>query len=179
MTQAMTTIEPDGVEVERATHADAAIVDTMVREIAAHQDQLEAVRTTSARWADLLHRPDVIVLIARRAGEPIGYVSAIRRLHLWSGADVLALDDLYVREGARNGGVGRLLMNELASRYAAPDRLTITWGVEPTNEAALRFYRRLGASLRTKVVASWRPTPMRDTAERAASGDPPSRTREA
>lgn len=163
MTQATTETDPDVVEVERATQADAEIVDAMVREIAAHQDQLDAVRTTSARWVDLLQRPDVIVLLARHAGAPIGYVSAIRRLHLWSGRDVLALDDLYVRESARNGGVGRLLMNELASRFAATDRLMITWGVEPTNEAALRFYRRLGANLRTKVVASWHPTAVGDT----------------
>lgn len=79
----------------------------------------------------MLARPDVVVLLTERDGEPAGYVSAVRRLHLWLGRGILGLDDLFVREGYRGAGVGHLLMTELA---------------------ALRFYRRLGAELRTTVV---------------------------
>ncbi len=145
------------VVLDRATPADADVVDAMVREIAAHQDQLAAVRTTAARWAELLERSEVIVLVARRDGVPVGYVSAVRRFHLWTGSDVLALDDLYVRESDRGRGVGEVLMAELARRFAVPDGLTVSWGVEPGNEGAIRFYRRLGATLRPKVVAGWAP----------------------
>jgi ribosomal protein S18 acetylase RimI-like enzyme len=130
----------------------------MVREIADHEGQLEHVKVTTERWAQMLARPDVIVLVARRGDAVLGYVSSIRRIHLWSEKDILALDDLYVREEARDGGVGRALMAALAGSYAAPDQLTVTWGVEPDNEAAHRFYRRLGASLRDKVIAGWSPT---------------------
>lgn len=143
------------VTVRRAGPDDAATVMEMVREIATLEGHQEHVGVTTERWAGLLTRPDVIVLIASQGAEPVGYVSAIRRLHLWSGRDVLALDDLYVREHARNAGVGQTLMTALAGRYAAPDRLTVTWGVEPGNHAAQRFYLRLGASLRDKVVAGW------------------------
>jgi hypothetical protein len=41
---------------------------------------------------------------------------------------------------------------------AAPDQLLIRWGMEPDNVDAQRFYRRLGATLRPKVLASWAPT---------------------
>jgi GNAT superfamily N-acetyltransferase len=98
----------------------------------------------------------VTVLLAERDGAAVGYVSAVRRLHLWTGGDVLALDDLFVRPGNRDGGVGRRLMTALAE-LAAPERLLITWGVEPDNVDAQRFYRRLGATLRTKVLAAWAP----------------------
>jgi hypothetical protein len=40
---------------------------------------------------------------------------------------------------------------------AGPGQLTITWGMEPDNHAAQRFDRRLGASLRDKVLAGWLP----------------------
>ncbi|MGN6753819.1 MAG: GNAT family N-acetyltransferase [Intrasporangium sp.] len=157
------------VVVRRAAPTDAESVMEMVREIAAHEGQSEHVTVTSARWADVLARPDVIVLLASRDGRDLGYVSAIRRLHLWSDRDVIALDDLYVREEARNAGVGRALMATLASRHAEPDRLKITWGVEPDNLAAQRFYQRLGAGLRHKVVAGWDPTGYADVVRSGAA----------
>ncbi|MET8837990.1 GNAT family N-acetyltransferase [Micromonospora sp. NPDC004540] len=146
----------DTITIRRAGPDDATIVDTLVREIAAHEGDSAQVTVTVAGWRSLLGRADVTVLLAERAGEPLGYVSAQRRLHLWSGGDILALDDLYVRAQARDGGVGRRLMTALARR-AAVDRLTIRWEVKPENAAAQRFYRRLGARLFTKVIAGWRP----------------------
>lgn len=142
------------LRIRKAEPADAELVLEMVREIADHQDQGEHVTTTAGRWRELLGRPEVTVLIAERDGAALGYVSAVRRLHLWTGGDVIGLDDLYVRAGSRDLGVGQALMVEL-SRLAAPEQLTIAWGVEPHNEAAIRFYDRLGANLRNKVVASW------------------------
>ena len=144
------------VPIRRATPDDAPDVATMVREIAAHEDQAAHVHVPDARWRTLLARPDVIVLLAERGGGAVGYVSAVRQLHLWTGGDVLALDDLYVRPGARDAGVGRRLMAALAA-LAAPERLLIRWGVEADNVDAQRFYRRLGATLRPKVLAAWTP----------------------
>ncbi|MFC0029970.1 GNAT family N-acetyltransferase [Micromonospora chaiyaphumensis] len=146
----------DTITIRRACPDDAPVVDTLVREIAAHEGDSAHVHVTASGWRDLLGRADVTVLLAERAGEPLGYVSAQRRLHLWTGGDILALDDLYVRAQARDGGVGRELMTALA-RCAAVDRLTIRWEVKPENVAAQRFYRRLGARLFTKVVAGWPP----------------------
>ncbi|MGY1806343.1 GNAT family N-acetyltransferase [Blastococcus sp. SYSU D00669] len=143
------TIRPAGPD-------DAPEVAAMVREIAEHEDQSAHVHVDEALWRTLLGRPDVTVLLAERDGAAVGYVSAVRRLHLWTGGDVLALDDLFVRPGCRSGGVGRRLMTALAA-VAAPERLLITWGVEPENTDAQRFYRRLGARLRPKVLAAWSP----------------------
>lgn len=133
----------------------------MLGELADHQDEGEFVLVTVDHWRELLGRDDVIVLLAERAGEGMGYVSALRRPYLWTGGEVLALDDLYVRKAFRDSGVGRELMIELA-RYAQPDNLTITWGMRPENDQAQRFYTRLGARLRPKVVASWAPTSYAD-----------------
>jgi ribosomal protein S18 acetylase RimI-like enzyme len=152
------------VDVRRAGPDDAGTVLTMVREIAAQEGDASAVRGTPASWAAMLARPEVVVLLAERDGRPVGYVSAVRRLHLWLGTDILGLDDLFVREGYRDAGVGRLLMIELARRAAAED-LLVRWEMREDNVAAQRFYRRLGASLRTKVVAAWTPE-----AQRAVTG---------
>jgi ribosomal protein S18 acetylase RimI-like enzyme len=144
------------VDVRRAGPEDAETVLTMVREIAAHEGDASDVVSDLAAWKAMLARPEVVVLVARRDGHPAGYVSAVRRLHLWLGEDILVLDDLYVREGFRDAGVGRLLMLQLA---ALADGTLIRWEMREDNHAAQRFYRRLGASLRTKVIACWRPGP--------------------
>jgi GNAT superfamily N-acetyltransferase len=136
----------------------------MVREIAVHEGEAIDVTGTPESWAAVLARPEVVVLIAERDGQPVGYVSAVRRLHLWLGRDILGLDDVFVRDGYRDAGVGRLLMTELA-RWAEPQDLVIQWEMREDNTAAQRFYRGLGATLRTKVIASW---PVE--AQRAATG---------
>ncbi|MGY1653624.1 N-acetyltransferase family protein [Geodermatophilus sp. SYSU D01119] len=151
--------------VRRAGPGDADVVLALVREIAAHEGDVSDVRSTAGTWAAMLARPDVLVLVAERAGEAVGYVSAVRRLHLWLGSDVLALDDLFVRDGHRDTGVGRSLMTELA-RLATAEDLVVRWEVREDNAAAQRLYRRLGARLWPKVVAWWPPE-----AQRALLGD--------
>ena len=143
--------------IRRAMPGDAATVHALVLEIAAHEGNLEGVHVTPQGWEALLERDDVVVLLAERDRLVLGYTSAVRRLHLWSGGDILAVDDVYVRPGERSRGLGRELLASMA-RYAAPERLLITWGVESENDRAQMFYARLGATLRPKVLAGWTPT---------------------
>lgn len=142
------------VTVRPATTGDAPVVVAMVTELAAHQSQAEHVTADADRWRAMLDRADVTVLLAEVGHDAVGYVSAVSRLHLWRGVEVLALDDLYVRPGHRDQAVGRRLMRELARRAAGR---TISWGVQPDNDAAIRFYRRLGAVVSTKVTCTWTP----------------------
>jgi len=137
---------------------DAHTVAGLVTEFAAHQQQSACVTADAAAWRGMLNRPDVVVLLAEVDGEPVGYVSALVRPHLWTGEEVVALDDLYVRPGHRDRGIGRRLMRELA-RCAAGR--TISWGVQPDNHAAVRFYRGLGATVSTKVTCTWPPASQR------------------
>jgi ribosomal protein S18 acetylase RimI-like enzyme len=140
------------VTIRAATPDDAETVLALVNEIAAHQHQTDHVTAEAATWRSLLTRSEVTVLLAEDDGHPVGYVSAVRRLHLWSGRDVVALDDLYVRATHRDRSIGRQLMEELARRA---EGRTITWGVQPGNDAALRFYDRLGATSYPKVICAW------------------------
>ncbi|GAA1931360.1 GNAT family N-acetyltransferase [Nocardioides marmoribigeumensis] len=144
------------VAVLRAGVEDADLVRTMLIELATHERTAHAVHSTSEDWQRMLGSEAVVVLIAYLDDEPVGYVSGIRQLNLWVGHDILAMDDLYVRAEARDRGVGNMLMAALAE-VASQGDLLVTWGVRSDNDAGHRFYQRLGATLRTKVVASWRP----------------------
>ncbi|MGO4535740.1 GNAT family N-acetyltransferase [Leifsonia sp. 2MCAF36] len=128
----------------------------MVREFAEQKESLEHVAIAADGWQVILARPDIAVLIAEAEGEIIGYASTIGHFHLWSGGDVLALDDLNLRPSHRSKGVGSQLMSTVA-RLAARDDLPVLWGVRLNNHSAQRFYTRLGANLRTKMTATWAP----------------------
>jgi GNAT superfamily N-acetyltransferase len=144
------------ITTRRARVTDAATVHAMVLEIADHEGDGQHVHVTPDRWRDLLARPDVVVFLAFQGEATVGYASATRQLHLWSGHDVLALDDLYVRAAARSRGVGAQLMRTVAT-YAEPESLLIRWTLYETNDGAHRFYERLGATVNPKLVASWQP----------------------
>jgi GNAT superfamily N-acetyltransferase len=144
------------LQLREARVTDAEALDEMVRELAAHEGSSADVQVVVEGWRELLARPDVTVLLATQSDEPIGFASTVRRLHLWSGRELLALDDLYVRAGHRDAGVGGRLMAGVA-RIAARDDLLVVWGVRLDNHAGQRFYARLGATLHTKMSASWTP----------------------
>lgn len=148
------------VLIRQATAADAEILDEMVRELATHEKSLEHVRVDAAAWRTLLTRRDVRVLIVEQDSRVLGFASTVRRVHLWTGGDVLALDDLYVRPGHRGKGLGGRLMAAVA-RLADEDELLVQWGVRLDNHAGQRFYARLGARLDTKMNASWTPAQYR------------------
>ena len=153
------------VRVRRATPVDARTLQVMLRELADHEGDGHHVHVDVGRWAELHAEPRVVVLIAEDGAGQLGYVSAVRQLNLWMGSDILDLDDLYVREEARNRGVGDQLMSTLA-RHAWTEQLLIRWEMRADNGGAQRFYRRLGATLRTKVIAVWRPVDYADRAQR-------------
>jgi ribosomal protein S18 acetylase RimI-like enzyme len=144
------------VLIRRADSQDAATVGELLLELAEHEDTAHAVRASVEDWTRMLSDRAVVVLIARIDDRPVGYVSGVRQLNLWVGQDILAMDDLYVRAEARDRGIGGRLMAALA-HHAQDDNLLITWGVREDNDAGHRFYRRLGATLRTKMVAAWQP----------------------
>jgi len=86
-------------------------------------------------------------LIACRDGTPIGYVF----YHHGYDPDemrgrVLYVIDLYVTEKERNLGIGRLLMDSVASVCMGTCGIDIYFGVWAKNKPAQAFYKTLGAT---------------------------------
>lgn len=171
----MTTPAPepfrDPLTVRRATPDDAEALQVLLLELADHEQEGQHVHVDVDRWREMLADPRVVVLLAGTPDAVVGYVSAVRQLHLWTGGDLLALDDLYVRPACRGRRVGERLMGALAG-YAATEQLLIRWEMRDDNHDAQRFYRRIGATLRPKVIAGWRPHDYAPHA--AASAEAPS-----
>lgn len=152
------------LRIRPAVAEDAALLVTMIRELAEHQGQTQHVRTTAE---GLLRdafgpRPLAFFLVAEADGAPAGYLSWTEAYGVWAGGAYLSLDDLFVREPWRGTGVGRALMSSFAARAGGR---RARWEVESGNTGARRFYEALGAELAEKVIVRWSPEAMAGVAQ--------------
>ena len=79
------------------------------------------------------------------AGRPAVGVAQLRfRLSVWTGADDAWLEDLFVLESARRGGVGRALVEACAERSRARGCRRLQLDTNESNTTALALYEKLG-----------------------------------
>jgi GNAT superfamily N-acetyltransferase len=63
-----------------------------------------------------------------------------------SGRPILYIKELFVDESVRNHGIGAALMKEAAKEAQRTGCSSMKWQVARWNDAAIRFYERLGAT---------------------------------
>jgi ribosomal protein S18 acetylase RimI-like enzyme len=121
---------------------DAEHVVAMVRGLARHVGRDAVPRLTPEqlnRGRDL-----VDVVVAGESGRLIGACLSLMTFSTWRGARGLYVVDLFVEAKARGRNIGLLLLKRAAARGMARGASFIKLEVDHTNEAAVRFYERLG-----------------------------------
>ena len=109
-------------------------------------DESPGLILSDAQWEEILdRRPAFGVVIAEVGGEVVGYLCHHEGYDLDRGGPVVYVFDLFVREAARGGGVGRALMAEAGAACAAIGGREILFDVWKRNAGAVAFYARLGA----------------------------------
>ncbi|CDX26014.1 GCN5-like N-acetyltransferase [Mesorhizobium sp. ORS 3324] len=137
------------VDVRWATTEDAEALAIMLCEMAAHYRQAPLdhgrAAATARQWLGDESPAYPHFALAFAGGEVAGLAS-VAIAH--PGIDLerlMFLKDLFVRDSARNKGVGRALIGFLAGHCLAKGIGRIDLTTEDWNEGALRFYDRLGA----------------------------------
>lgn len=94
-------------------------------------------------WRQAMRRvgPDDVVLVAERAGRLIGFVAVWQCAE--AGYDAM-IANLHVRPGLRGRALGRRLLGAAAERLTACGHRSACLWVYAANQAAVRFYERLG-----------------------------------
>ncbi|TIS56727.1 MAG: GNAT family N-acetyltransferase [Mesorhizobium sp.] len=137
------------VDVRWATTGDAEALATVLCEMATHyrQPPLDHDRATAAarQWLGD-ESPAYPHFALAFAGSEVAGLASVAIAH--PGIDLerlMFLKDLFVRDSARNQGVGGALVGLLAG-YCLDKRIgRIDLTTEDWNDGALRFYDRLGA----------------------------------
>lgn len=96
----------------------------------------------ASTWARLLDPAEPVHgAIARdRAGSAVGLVHYIRHRTCWDTADSCYLQDLYVDEAQRGGGVGAALIAHVVQAAAGFGAARVHWLTHETNSRAMRLY---------------------------------------
>lgn len=146
----------DIVTIRPAAPADAAVLAAMIRELAEHEGSTDEAKFSVEQVERALdgNPPRLRALLAEDSARAAGFVTYTIDFAIWTGGDVIRVDDLFVSDRARGRGTGRRLMAAIAE-LAIADGMTARWEIEPKNLRAQQFYRGLGVAIRDKIVARW------------------------
>ena len=89
-------------------------------------------------------------LLASAATEPSGVCQLRFRHSVWTASPDCWLEDLYVEDGARGGGVGSALVRLAFERARARGARRIELDTNESNTGAIRLYESLGFSAASK-----------------------------
>lgn len=150
------------MNIRDATAADAAEIERMIHELVAYESHTGTLAFSVAQLAAALSgsAPRLRALVAEDDDGLIGFVSYTIDFAIWTGGDVIRVDDVFVRERARGSGAGTRLMLRIAE-LALAGGMTCRWEIEPANLGAQYFYGTLGVDVREKMIARWSEAAMR------------------
>jgi GNAT superfamily N-acetyltransferase len=137
-----------------AEPGDAAVILAFIRELAAYERLLDAVKITLEDVRAILFSaaPKAFCDIADTGEGPVGFALWFYSVSTFEGRHGLYLEDLYVRPTARGAGIGRALLAGLARRCVAENLARLEWAVLDWNAPAIAFYDKLGASAQTDWI---------------------------
>jgi GNAT superfamily N-acetyltransferase len=143
-----------GFGIREAVEADVPLIASLVRGLAEYERLLDEVTLTEEGLRQALfgpHRYAEVLIAEAEGGEPAGFALYWYTFSTFLGRPGIYLEDLFVRPEHRAAGIGRALLGRLGRLAAERGCGRLEWAVLDWNEAALRFYRRLGA----RPVEGW------------------------
>ncbi|HJR53756.1 MAG TPA: GNAT family N-acetyltransferase [Gemmatimonadota bacterium] len=107
----------------------------------------------AALWAEPLHGA---AWLARADGEPVGYGILCCGFSLEYGGRDAFIDELYVRPGWRDRGIGNRLLDAMEARCRAAGIVALHLEVDHDNPDGLRLYTRRGfVDHRRHLMTKW------------------------
>lgn len=100
---------------------------------------------------------DGLLLAARVEGKLAGYACLYWTFSSLSAEEVVLMNDLYVDEKQRGGGVGRALIDAAAAVARERGAGHLEWATAPDNERAQRLYDSTGAERSVWVTYELKP----------------------
>lgn len=139
--------------IRSAEPGDEVSILELIRELADYERLAHEVTATPALLAEHLFGDGAVAeaLVAEVDGKAVGFALFLRNFSTFLGRPGLYLEDLYVRESKRGQGIGRALLESLASLARARGYGRMEWSVLNWNQPAIDFYQALGA----RAMSEW------------------------
>ena len=129
-----------------ACEADTPLILEFIRRLAEYEHMLDQVTASEDLLADqLFRRRNAEVLFAVEEGREVGFALFFHNFSTFLGRSGLYLEDLYVLPEHRGKGVGKALLQKLASIAVERGCGRMEWWCLDWNRPSIAFYRSLGA----------------------------------
>jgi GNAT superfamily N-acetyltransferase len=140
--------------IRAARPEDAAVIHSLVRELADYEKLSAEAVATEATIAAALFAPEprLYCHLAEWDGTPAGFCIWFLNYSTFRGSFGIYLEDLFVRPAYRGRGIGKALMQRLARRCVEEGWVRFEWAVLDWNAPSIAFYRSLGA----QVMDEWK-----------------------
>ena len=141
------------MKVRSATLDDISLIVSFIHKKAEFDRNIGAfsgvLRVSEAKVRKTLFGtiPFAYVLFAESLNVEVGFALYGFRYSSFAGQPSIWLDDLYVDENIRSHGVGKALMDKLATIATENDCTHLAWNADARNIRGLSFYHRLGAEI--------------------------------
>jgi ribosomal protein S18 acetylase RimI-like enzyme len=151
------------VEFRRGSLADLPLLEPLwvsvhhhhaqvMPDLAPYVDDRQTWAVRSQLYAELLAKPETVLLLASVDGAVIGYglahvspASGTWVADTWQTGDRIGeIESLAVQPGYRGQGIGSRLLTALTAELATAGVRDLVLGVLPGNDAAIRLYQRQG-----------------------------------
>jgi len=138
---------PSDLRIRTATKADVPVILGFIEQLADYERLRHEVEATAPAIEKTLFgtHPAAEVLIASQGGADVGFALYFQTYSTFLARPGIHLEDLFVVPAARGQGVGRTLLQVLATIAEARNCGRLEWAVLTWNEPAIRIYRQLGA----------------------------------
>ena len=143
--------------IRPATAADLDAIVALCGEHAAFERAtFSAERARAALGAFLFEKhPRAWCLVVEADEILIGYATWSLEFSTWRASEYAHMDCLYLRDGYRNAGIGRELIQRVFAASRQLGCAIVEWQTPSWNRDAVRFYDRLGAVGSPKIRYRW------------------------
>jgi GNAT superfamily N-acetyltransferase len=133
--------------IRTATVEDVAAIHRLICDLAEYERARHEVMATEGQLRAALFgsSPAVFALVAEADGEVVGFALYFLNFSTWEGVPGIYLEDLYVLPEHRGSGLGKALLQSLATIAVSRGYARFEWWVLDWNTPSIEFYRALGA----------------------------------
>ncbi len=134
-------------QIRPAKIGDVSLILELIRDLATYERAPNDVRATEEQLRRVLfgEKPSAEVVLGFKGESPVGFAVFFHNFSTWLGRPGLYLEDLFVKPELRGKGYGRALLVHLTRIAEERGCGRMEWAVLDWNEAAIQFYRKLGA----------------------------------
>jgi GNAT superfamily N-acetyltransferase len=135
------------LKIERATEQDIPAIVRLVRLLAEYEKLAHEMVSSEDDFRKALFGPrcNVEALMAFAGDVPVGFALYFYNFSTFLGQRGIYLEDLFVEPEYRGQGIGKALLQRLASIAKDENCGRMEWSVLTWNQPSIDFYHRLGA----------------------------------